>query len=281
MRPVVLPWSGDPVADYVARCEKGMTNRQIGWIIEDFRNAGLDQLHSTDNATDEELDIYLSAQQRWYQQALVDGLRLTREQSAQVAKKLGELFKNAEMDLREKPVIGDMSASVATRFKTAIPAPWRFNAYGILPASEMSMSPWNLCQLSASQERLTWMSWFELLDSADSSDLVTRMENASRQFRAKKGEPLFWSPDPLSANLRDQTIPNWVAETNSILPLHASQKILSPPELQDPFAEPVDDGGILLLANIRLLHPAQFKLVLLFGPELAEEIQSALENSVR
>lgn len=282
IRPVVLPWSGDPVADYVARCTKGMTDKEIRWVIEDLKSADLDQFPFTDGATDEVLVTYLAAQHRWYHAALVDGLRLTREQSAQVAKKLGELFKNAKIDVREKPITGDLNAPVVSRFEIAIPTLWRMREYGFLKASEIDMAPWNLCQLTSNQERLSWRGWFDLSDNTDKRDYETRMEDAGRQFNERKGEPRFWFRDPFyvnSANTQGLKIPNWITEANIFLPLLANQKILLGPPQMDPFAETVDDGVVSLLKNISLLHPAQFKLVLLFRPELAGEIEGALEKT--
>ena len=281
IRPAVLPWSGDPVADYVARCGKGMTDKEIGWILEDFRSAVLDQFPFTDSATDELLVTYLAAQHRWYHAALVDGLRLSHEQSFQTAKTLAELFKDAETDFYRRPKSGNADTATVPGFENAVPDPWRFSIYGGLTAAEMSMWPWNLCQLSASQERLTWKSWFELLSSPSNRGNEEQTANLRRRFVEKNGQSLFWSQDPVSGSTQAQEAPYWIIEANSILPLLANQKILASPPASDPFAEPAADGGASLLANIRLLHPAQFKLVLLFRPELAGEIEGALEKASR
>lgn len=86
----------DPVADYIARCEKGMTDQEIGWIVEDFRNAGLGLGIRT--ASPEEYFKQRNAQHQWYRDALTEGLILTPDQAKQAASKIGALFEQAKAE---------------------------------------------------------------------------------------------------------------------------------------------------------------------------------------
>jgi len=85
----------DALADYKARSEKGMTDQQIGWILEDFQNAGLEPPARITMVSVEDSVKLRAAQQRWYRDTLVVGLRLTPEQSAQVTAKLALLLESA------------------------------------------------------------------------------------------------------------------------------------------------------------------------------------------
>jgi hypothetical protein len=93
-----LSVSGDVVANYQARQEKGLSDREIGWILEDFKAARLDLGYRM--ATREEYLAQRQAQDRWYRDAFVEGWNLSEPQAAQVSLKLTDLYDSAKADFK-------------------------------------------------------------------------------------------------------------------------------------------------------------------------------------
>lgn len=90
------PASQNPTATFTARLAKGLTEREIGWIIEDFLTAKLNLVVRAGTA-----DEYIAqrlTQDRWYLRALVEAWSLTPEQSSQASAKLSELFDQAKAE---------------------------------------------------------------------------------------------------------------------------------------------------------------------------------------
>jgi hypothetical protein len=282
IRPPPQLFSGDVVADYVARCEKGMTDQEIGWILEDFRNAGLSLDWRNPEVTLEAVLHHRKSLDRWYHDALVDGLRLSPEQSAEVAKHLDELVeqlkhpypaatgstpKPAEdqpdhiesIDEDKREWLGDPSGSMIHfgSFPTATP-----------------YYPWKLCQLTSEQEKLTWKQLFLVFEGANHEEL-------SEETAGLSGGPLFRQEDfyngyPIDESLRLQSY-----MPNLIFPLLARQKLIANNDPDAPFSEPSDPPGLSALENVRLLHPCQLKVLLLFNPGFAPMLQSQLDQQSR
>ena len=146
-------FTDDPVFDYIARWEKGITDREIGWIIEDFQMAGLDFDWQNPRTTVADLVTLRTSQHRWYREALVDALRLSPEQSAQVAAKLDELLDKAKADFmraRETLYIEDETDGTASPFVN--PDEWLRNDDPFNGSISLSFQPWNLCQLMPEQQ---------------------------------------------------------------------------------------------------------------------------------
>lgn len=129
---------------------KQLTNRQLGWLVEDFQTAGLDQ--GIRAGTPQEFLAQRKTAQLWYRDALVEGLQLKEEQKKEVTVKLDQQFDRAKADQIES-------------MKSA-PKPFQQNGkwYVITSAdnirplvearawmSEIAFAPGNLCQLDASQ----------------------------------------------------------------------------------------------------------------------------------
>jgi hypothetical protein len=259
IRPAVLPWSGDPVADYVARCEKGMTDREIRWMLEDFRNAGLDQVAFNEQSTDEALLAYRAAQNRWYRETLIDGLRLNREQSDQVAKRLIERLdqlKAAFKRNREEDGTGQRSAFASSRIDLIFSPYWLMGAEDHEVPNYSTFLPWDLCSLTAQQEKITWKK--EYLEVAES--------DSSPEF---SDHSLFKHTRPMDSAAGLHEI--WLI-ADAVFPLLKSQTIA--PEQANAVT-----SREAMLANLRQLHQAQLKIILLVVPTLAEEIQIALDSS--
>lgn len=259
IRPPAVPWSGDLVGDYTARCRNGLTERQIGWIIEDFKIAGLDQ--GIRVAPREEYLAQRQAQHRWYLDALADGLHLTPEQSAHATAKLAERFDLTKADFIEA--------------LTAGPRPFEHNGNwyevtGMEPIERLVSAkrwltddngpsmPWNLCQLTPAQEEITWKQWYE----------------------TKADRPSFLLPKPVfPGGYGFQNLaPARLLAANSILPFLVGQEFKP---AADPLATHTDESAADLLSQIRTLHPAQLKILLLLEPAMAVQIEQALELTAR
>ncbi|MEO5916991.1 MAG: hypothetical protein ABIS50_22370 [Luteolibacter sp.] len=258
IRPPILPSNGDPVADYVARCEKGMTDREIGWILEDFRNSGLDQFAFSERSTDDELLAYRVAQNGWYREALIDGLRLNREQSKEVMQKQREQFEKLKAAFkrnRAEDGTGIRPSFATSRFDLILSPFWLMGAEEYEIPDYSTFMPWDLCSLTPQQEQITWKK--EYLAEEESDTAVTfpvhpRFKNAHPVDQSSGIFETWQIADAVFPFLKSQTFKP--KETNA------------------------DVSGQVMLENLRLIHPSQFKIILMIAPNLARELQSALDS---
>ena len=255
VRAVPQPFSSDPVADYVARCEKGMTDREIGWIVEEFLTAGLDL-----GIRVSPMEDYLTqrkAQDRWYHNTLVEAWSLTPEQSAQVTAKLAELFAQAKADFIEalaggpRPFEHDGKLYSLT---SADPIRRLIDANPRLQDAKGSFLPWNLCKMAPEQD-----------PNQARKEIKIKIVNVPDEERYESVE---------------------ITRLIQIAPAEPSLltvDLLLPKQSPPPGAEPVQaalpEGGIL--PSLRMLHPAQLKLLLLIDPAKAKDIQQALDAESR
>ncbi len=282
LRPPPAVFTGDPVADYIARCEKGLTDREIGWIIEDFKNGGLDLDWRSLTVAIEQVLQHRLAQHRWYHDALVDGLRLDADQSTQVASKLQELFeKENQTFLTERKY-----RSGPSNVWRDLSKPFYPDARDLIADLSISMTgvpdiplvtpylPWKLCQLTPEQEKLTWKQWFLSIEHE-------KFSMSPQEVAELSGGPLFRLSSPDEGYPIDKSLQNDSPLPNLTFPLLAPQKLIAREDPEDPFFEPSDPSGLSILENVRLMHPCQFKALLLFSPELLPVLQSQLENESR
>jgi hypothetical protein len=279
IRPAPQAFTGDVVADYIARCEKGMTDQEINWILEDFRNAGLDFDWGNPAATIEQAVHCRVAQQRWYHDALVDGLRLSPEQSTQVAKKLDELFEKDKQEfLKEQETKSETSV-----YRLDISQPFYLGARNPMapparsPSSNAPITtpylPWELCQLTVEQVKVTWKPWFQMIESKN-------LEISNQELAEHSGGPLFNSKTSFSEGYPiDES--RHTALPNLIFPLLAQQKLIAKNNSNDPFSAPSDPPGLSALENVRLLHPCQLKALLMFNQGFSSVLQAQLDQQPR
>jgi hypothetical protein len=290
VRPASIPFSGAPVADYEARCKKGMTDQEIHWILEDYKNAGLDHgihdIEIPDSGPPSEdpyrphHDTLRKAQDRWFLEALADGLRLSPEQIAQARTSFDRLFDEAKAEFiqeqnadLQKPPQGSLLHFRAVDRLAKIVSPHRF-----LDGDEYI--PWILCPLSPQQEKLTWKEFVSR--RADQS--VTGQDHAVMEPADVAPEFLGTVPRPFYL-LMDPKVPLEYCMPNLFLPFLKTQKLAIG---EDPFAEendpPLEHEVLLaeyqdrLISNVRQFHPAQLKMALLYDPEMAGRLQHALEG---
>jgi len=177
--------STDPIAAYLDRSKRGMTDQEILWMIEDFEAAGLDEEeHSLKG-------ILRAKQQLWYLEALTEGLQLSPEQRAQAKAKMDALLA-ADVETFETGVSGLGTNSGLTRIDDAMPiAPM---AESFVWLMKDAYAPWNLCELSKEQDQLTMHRWREserksaLRNEADDSG--STQEPAWMQLVSTKQDPV-------------------------------------------------------------------------------------------
>ncbi len=298
-RPQPAEFTGDVVADYVARCEKGMTDQEIGWILEDFQNAGLggdllgpNRVHLTrDELAGRHKEFFdlRAAQHRWYLGALVDGFRLNPEQSAVASKRLSDLFDLAKTDFIEAfnaPLAGQESEAEWKTVAAQHPVEELITSNRWLNDQELAFIPWNLCPLTPAQEKLTWKSWMD--KSQEERSAITELAEATLEKQAAIGnlaettrEP---DNDPLTRILPypprtwgelGHTVllaPVYFYSANVIFPFLDRQKF---PPMEGLLKK---ESGENFLTKFRALHPAQLKVLLLMQPELIPTIERALNG---
>jgi hypothetical protein len=142
--------TASPALDYTTRKNRGLTDQEIGWIVEDFQSAGLDL--GIRAAHEEEYLAQRQAQDRWYRDALVEAWSLTPEQSAQVTAKLAELYGEAKASFIDSLAAGPPPIEVDGkwyRITSAEPIHQLIDVNRRLHDHDSSFMPWNLVALPA------------------------------------------------------------------------------------------------------------------------------------
>ncbi len=268
----VLP-STDPIAAYLERAKRGMTDQEIRWMIEDFQTAGLDEDFLTgfvENISDTESESFARShrakQNAWYLAALNDALNLTPQQMAQTHAQLDNLLEN---DLK---VLIDLWIEVENKYwfisanirDFERPSEWLLKEF---------CAPWNLCDLSADQSQLTLRQW---KINKDGSPIFT-----------KSIDPLTIADDPFAIIADPQPVA-WLSPSEVAIQDPATGTLIEFPKAPK-FAYLMNYEGILpisdafpltpsqqlaenrgnLLAQVRLVQPAQLRMALLLNPGLA------------
>jgi hypothetical protein len=239
-----------PIADYATRRAKGLSDREIGWIVEDFQVAGLDL--GIRAASKEAYLAQRKAQDRWYRDVLAEAWSLTAEQTSQVTAKLAELHDRAKADFIEALNAGPQPIKVNDQWfivTSADPIHRLIDANVRLQDSKGSFLPWNLCTMDAG--------------------LHTEPPGRNGDVKISGVPEESYDSVELPAPVRlAQAEPNLLT-VDQFLP-HAAA-----PTTEEPIQILPAESD--LLAQLRKLHPAQFKLLLLIAPEKTKNIRSALD----
>lgn len=260
------PELGDPVGDYTIRCAKGISPQEIRWILEDFESAGLDL-----GARPTTREVYLELrrqQHHWYRAALTDGLAMTAEQSAQARDKLARYFERAKMEFLSGLNVG---ARPLAHYGTTWLDITGTGAIGLLISPDLWLfdpkaraMPWDLCDLSQAQEKITWKSWYD-----------SRRTQDPHRFA---GDSTFLLAEPtISANYGNpKPLMPLLLSANGILPFLSNQKFKP---ADNPLLTHRDASAVGLMTQIQSLHPAQLKILLLLQPAMAVQIRDALTSA--
>lgn len=239
--------SSDPVAAYVDRAKRGMTEQEIRWMIEDYQHLGVNRPGALNGLTPNPNPR--PRQQYWYLLALTEGLNLNAGQKAEARTKMGSLLR-ADQEAFEKGIAGvgslaDKNDRITDDLAVAPTSPaevW---------LAKDAYQPWNLSTLTAAQEKLTLKAWRD--SPAPSASLPTIQ-------------------DPATDNLIEFPSPG-TAATRSFQYLSGSRFFPLTPD-QAKLSGHLGDA----LAQARLSHPAQLRMALLLEPALAPGLLHQLDS---
>lgn len=264
-RPVPQPFTGDVVADYVARCEKGMTDQEIGWILEDFKNAGLDILPA-EGSPDTDLISFHKRQNRWYRDSLADGLRLSTAQSADVDRNLArhlQVVSDVAMHVATDEEIEEMSELADDQISLLFRR-WFFSS--VKDGRDIGIAPPGLFTPTPGQQDILDNSISKVQpDPFDNVPSISQPPPADSGRSTLKGKTAATYPID-----EDYPIPAGFGAADRSFPILKSQQTIAS-RRTDP------DTAVRFIHNVRHLHPAQLKVLLLAEPEMAKKIQAALE----
>lgn len=273
--------AGDPIANYLARAKRGMTEQEVRWMLEDFEAAGLDRVE------DELVDLSAAKAHRqkleeWYLSALSEGLSLTPEQKEEVKVRLDARFANDLQNVEElknssvgwKKQHPDQSLCGADLSE----AYQRFCRFRARLFFDSSFAPWNVVQLSEQQTAVTVRYW--LIED-------WKRQSAEDPFwDPDKVEPEYWlydkAHDPFAEPIQQTIIQDPIAGNllENSGPMTCRQHILQSAVFAfTPEQVPSWNEAASLLAQAKCCHPAQLRMALLEDPNLFQSMRTELDGA--
>lgn len=255
------------VEDYLARCKKGMTAQEVRWIVEDFQTAGLDAEIRT--ATPEEYAAQRRAQHSWYLDLLAEGLALSNDQRLAASEELDALL--AEALERFDDELAEKASEVVEHNGNS----FRIVESGLINRlisaerwlADERYAPWELCELTEDQIRLTWFGWVNSRRNAEPDSLTYEPDMPWFDDRMVVGGPSDdggWT----IADFPTGDAPAAINGAGSILPFVSVQK----------FLKGKGDGVGPLDVQAMGCHPAQLKTLLLVNPAISPRLLESLES---
>lgn len=241
-------FSGNPHKLFLARCKAGLTDQEIGWIVEDFENAGLDRDYPADMSQAGFL-AFRQAQDRWYRELLGEALQYSSDQLRQVAKQLTanyekekELYQNRLGEIKPFEIDGKFYKIAGADVTNSIywSSQWKSE-------NQEELLPWKLCTLTPQQE--------SIVRKASPTAQSEGIQTESERRLTGNGEGRFVIPA--------------FGDVDAIIPLTANA--LS--KLDGPSSAPN------ILSALHHIHPAQLKLLLLFDQDMSAQIRGALDSN--
>lgn len=259
--------SSDPIAAYLERAKRGMTDQEIRWMIEDFQTAGLDE-------EDHSLKGILRARQQvWYLEALSEGLQLSRDQKARAKAAMDELLAG-DLEAFEKGIAGVGNTEELSSVSIPEPTPIAPFANSRTWLTKLAYAPWKLCDLSEGQERITVKKWVtsptgSLLPSNDPFAPQDSTVPWFNSFRPIIQDPATGNmnefPEPESSPEASSSSATYagIIRTGDLFPLTPEQSLWAHRES--------------ISTQARLLHPAQLRMALLLDPDLGGALLAELD----
>lgn len=250
----------DPVGAYIERSKRGMTDQDIRWMIEDFQALG----PMPTSGGIEESRSYRERQNRWYLLALAEALSLSSEQKRTVQKSLAEALDLAE-DQYWKRGNETGGASHGVHIELYLEAThWLRTA---------TLAPWNLCVLTEAQSALTMnRRWLEQKKAAMKMGSPFNAEPMWLTYMSivmrdpVSGDSVAYpppSPLDLACTLQG-TIKGGIMDISDAFPLTPDQQLAG--------------HRYDVVAQARLLQPAQLRMALFLNPSLSQTILQQLDN---
>jgi hypothetical protein len=248
----------DPVTAYVEKAKRGMTEREIRRIISDFEAIGF--MPSSGNL--DALREFREKQNDWYLTALGEALSLTSAQKREVWASLKE-----SLD-RTMEVYAGLGTAEAI---PGIYCEMYFEASLWMRTDEFA--PWNLCELTEAQSQLTleteWRNHVERVrnNPAPFSSYLTWFARLSVSMEGPVlGSLIGYEPGSTmnTPSAMPGIGPGGIIDASTPFPLTPDQKLEYHP----------ND----VVAQVKILHPAQLRLGLLLNPSLAGSILQRMDN---
>lgn len=254
--------SADPIGTYIESSKRGMTDQEIRWMLEDFKQVG----NMPTSGSIEEYRSYRERQNDWYLTALTEALSLTPEQKRYIRESLKESLDQAEEQF--KALVNEAAARGGPNW---IEIEVYLEAAHWL--SQSQFAPWNLCDLTESQSKLTMeRRWLEQKEAA---------KKRESPFNYASSWPGFMSvamQDPVSGEFTPYPPPSlWDSVANLGGPIQRGIIDISeffPLTPDQKLAEHRND----ILAQAQMLQPAQLRMALLLNPSLSGIIQYLFNN---
>ena len=250
--------STDPIAAYLDRAERGMTDQEIRWMIEDFQVAGLDQ-------EDHSLKGSLRAkQQLWYLEALTEALQLSPQQREQAKERMDALLAE-DLAAFERGIAGVGANPQMARVSDILPVAPMAGAEVWLMKD--AYAPWNLCDLTKEQDQLTMHLWRD-------TERKSALKNESTDSDSAQVRPWVQSVatklDPVSGNIIefDQIQLEGDALYGRIIVVDAFPHT---PNQKEPMS-------IKGVDQARSLQSPQLRMSMLLDQDTAAELLSQLDN---
>jgi hypothetical protein len=257
------------VEDYLERCRKGMTAREVRWIVEDFQKAGLDE--GLRSAPPEAYIRQRKAQHAWYLGLLADGLRLDARQRETAGGRLAGLLDESAAAFRDaiEAEAGKPFEQEGRRFQVV--------AGGVVSKlidasqwlADERYAPWELCELTEEQLQLTWHPILERIHGSAEEFPDWLDVPSSSLVSFESGAVSLVEDLPMKASKRG-SVP--VATTH----LETAGSVFPVPDVSLP-SGPAHESE--LIRELRSYHSSQLKLLLLLDPEAGDEIASELAKS--
>lgn len=235
----------EPVAAFFERAKRGMTEQEIRWMIADFEEIG-PMPTSGDLAESQQRAKKL---QEWHIKALSEALSLSHEQKREVWDSLNPLRDRQPLEWKPEQYL-------TRNFYFA-------NSYA---------DSWSHCNLTEDQAKLTYKKSLEARYEArweedkKSGSISCHVEQLLIMHDPATGGYIDYPP-PSTLDLactKPGTIKGWIIDVTNTFPLTPDQKLESHR----------DD----LLAQAKLLHPAQLRMALMMKPSLFQAIKYELDK---
>ena len=265
----------NPVATYLDRAKRGMTDREILGLIEDFEAMG-----SMPTSWDiDELADFVEKQNRWYCAAIEEALSLNSEQRRMLHDALaGHLRERSE---------AFQKAYLAPPMVLASDQKNRINSSDLIVLKNTSflashyissdtLAPWKLCNLTDEQLKITYHGSPNRRMGSDENppDMLWPQQihvpwilnQTLIALDPETGEHLFYPP----ASFRDLACKPigtvvGVMDISPLFPVTPDQKL----------ADHRDD----FVAQARMLHPSQLRMALIKYPPMANMLKAGLAGS--
>lgn len=277
----------DVVEDYLARCKKGMTAREVRWIVEDFQRAGLDDepgsilskigslfkdpSREIDGKINAELAVQLRTaslecariQREWYGNALADGLRLDPTQKKAMKERLDAALAKDQAQFEDRVKAFTLFVEAAASGDSGQTPEIIGEIERLSDGEQVSHG---VFEQSIYQRFLEAAQWLEDESYAPWNLCALTEEQRKIFLTGKSSEPP--GEVPSGDGLYDDS-QGWLnlasmATGEPVFPLTEDQKVSL-------------YGGESLELELGIMHPSQLKVRLLLDPELAAHLSEKLD----